>query len=75
MSRDFLAYAIYNDKYSFFSDPWCGSLSGTMHEIGHNMGMGKRTERPILSNSQNILFPYNLVSFVSNIIRSFRSDR
>jgi hypothetical protein len=45
MSKEFLAYGIVNDKYSFFSDPWCGSLSGTMHEIGHNMGMGKRKDQ------------------------------
>jgi hypothetical protein len=40
MNGEFIAFAIVNDKYSFYSDPWCGSLSGTMHELGHNMGMG-----------------------------------
>jgi hypothetical protein len=41
MNGEFIAFAIVNNKFSFFSDPWCGSLSSTMHELGHNMGMGK----------------------------------
>ena len=41
MNGEFLAYALVNDNHSYFSDPWCGSLSATMHEIAHNLGMCK----------------------------------
>lgn len=41
LQGEFVALAGNNDNVSFFSDPWCGSMSSTMHEIGHNMGMGK----------------------------------
>ena len=43
MNAEFIAFAYVNDNASFFSDPWCGSLSSTMHEIAHNMGMGTST--------------------------------
>jgi hypothetical protein len=45
LKGEFIALAGNNDNVSFFSDPWCGSMSSTMHEIGHNMGMGKYAVR------------------------------
>ena len=41
INGEFIALATTNDNLSYFSDPWCGSMSSTIHEIGHNMGMGK----------------------------------
>lgn len=39
MNQEFIAFAVLNDKLSFYSDPWCGMMSASMHEIGHNIGM------------------------------------
>lgn len=41
MNEEFIAFATLNDRFSFYSDPWCGIMSASMHEIGHNMGMRK----------------------------------
>jgi hypothetical protein len=34
MNNNFVAFAIMNDRLSYFSDPWCGMPSATMHEVG-----------------------------------------
>mmetsp|Transcript_11963 Transcript_11963/g.17554 ORF Transcript_11963/g.17554 Transcript_11963/m.17554 type:complete len:545 (+) Transcript_11963:51-1685(+) len=44
MENKFLAFAIKNDNVSYYADPWCGKLSGTMHEIGHNLGLSHSGE-------------------------------
>jgi len=36
---DWLAYAFINDKYTFYNNQWCSSVSAQMHEVGHNMGL------------------------------------
>jgi hypothetical protein len=49
MNGEFIAYATLNDNTSYFSDPWCESLSATMHEIAHNLGMSTSI-RGLISN-------------------------
>lgn len=39
MAGEFIAFAVLNNNLSFYSDPWCGMMSATMHELGHNLGM------------------------------------
>ena len=33
-----LAYALVNDKLSFYNNHWCSYVSGQLHEVGHNLG-------------------------------------
>jgi hypothetical protein len=33
-----VAYAFPNNAISVYNDLWCGYLSSTMHEVGHNLG-------------------------------------
>jgi hypothetical protein len=40
-----IAYAYVNSWMSVYSDQWCGSLSGQMHEIGHNLNLGHANEK------------------------------
>lgn len=39
-TKNFMAFAYGNNKYSFYNDKWCGFVSAQMHEIGHNLGLG-----------------------------------
>lgn len=41
---NFLAFAFPNSKYSFYNNEWCGYVSGQMHEVGHNLGLGHSGE-------------------------------
>jgi len=41
---DFIAFAYPNSKYSFYSDTWCGSVGGQMHEVGHNLDLAHSGE-------------------------------
>lgn len=34
-----IAYAYLNQKISVYNDNWCLSLSGQMHELGHNLNL------------------------------------
>jgi hypothetical protein len=36
--NNFLAFAYISSKNPFYSNTWCGSVSATMYEIGHNLG-------------------------------------
>lgn len=38
-SRQWLAYALLNHPRSVFNHFWCGLLTATMHEAGHNLGL------------------------------------
>lgn len=38
------AYAYINHYLSVYNDRWCESVSGQMHEIGHNLGLAHSGE-------------------------------
>jgi hypothetical protein len=40
-----IAYAYVNSWMSVYSDQWCGSLSGQMHEIVHNLNLAHANEK------------------------------
>jgi hypothetical protein len=40
-----VAYAYVNSWMSVYNDRWCASLSGQMHEIGHNLNLGHANEK------------------------------
>jgi hypothetical protein len=40
-----IAYAMIGSWMSVYSDQWCESLSGQMHEIGHNLGLAHANEK------------------------------
>jgi len=39
-NSNWVAYAYVNHFESFFNNKWCGYVSGQVHEIGHNLGLG-----------------------------------
>merc|ERR1712176_790967 len=39
-STSWIAWAYINGYQSSYNDEWCQSLSGQMHEVGHNLGLG-----------------------------------
>eukprot|EP00536_Pseudo-nitzschia_multiseries_P008026 jgi/Psemu1/287523/fgenesh1_pg.196_\ len=39
-----VAYAIPDQKYSFYSGVWCSSVSAQLHEVGHNFNLGHSGE-------------------------------
>ena len=43
-SKNWVAYAFLNARRSVYTDRWCGVLSATMHEIGHNLGLHHASE-------------------------------
>ena len=43
-NKNWVAYAVLNDRRSIYNDRRCGLLSPTMHEIGHNLGLHHASE-------------------------------
>ena len=41
---DWLAYAFVNNKFSFYNNQWCSSVSAQLHEVGHNLGLAHSGE-------------------------------
>jgi hypothetical protein len=44
-TMDGIAYAYIGSWMSVYSNEWCGSLSGQMHEIGHNLRLAHANEK------------------------------
>jgi hypothetical protein len=43
-SGSWIAYAYVNSYLTVYNNEWCNSVSGQMHEIGHNLGLGHSGE-------------------------------
>ncbi len=39
-----IAWAYAKTKFSFYNNKWCGAVASTMHEVGHNIGLGHSGE-------------------------------
>jgi len=37
---NWLAYALINNKFSFYNNKWCSSVTAQLHEVGHNLNLG-----------------------------------
>ena len=43
--KGMVAWAFTHSKFSFYTNKWCGAVGSTMHEVGHNLGLGHSGER------------------------------
>jgi hypothetical protein len=62
-TMDGIAYAFIGSWMSVYSDTWCGSLSGQMHEIGHNLNLAHSNEGGITYRDQTGMVSDGMAEF------------